>query len=721
MDLDPSVPSSLDVITAVRAGVATYTDASGVIQSAAANTVRVDQTQGAELTPNIYQLVGNTDFTQSHWTKTASTVESGHISPDGNANAYKLIEDTSDSVHRIFETSTVSASPNATISLFVKYSGRRYVLIRFADQSAGRWYDLINGTLGGTYLNTPNDSTIEAIGSDWYRITLTHTSTAQARCEFWVADTESVSSYTGDGESGVYIYGPQLEEGTTASSFVANTTGSPKFITGATYGPRVPMMLIEPSATNLVTYSEAIGSNSFAKVGTTIDSNVTVSPDGTASADLLKDTDASGSHFMFKDLTLASGQAYTISVFAKRNGVDRDLRLGDGGLGWSSGFTSNAVFDLTEGTVSGGGTIENIGNDWYRCSVTGTTNATTARLIVYSTLNGVTSYQGDGESGIYLWGFQIEAGSVATSYIPTSGSTVTRAKDDLSIDPDSTNHITNTDFSTWATTNMTVATGGGYAGRPSSIITATGSTGSKFLRATLSGVTAGQTHTASIYVRRVSGSGSVEFEHQGSTAGGDQNVTSQVGSDWNRIDTQFNGSTSGGVVTSFAIRLFTEGDALEIAMPQVELGSSPTGFIPTSGAAASRTAFSDFYNSGGDGTFFLTAVVRNPVAKYSILRGGSNVQLYVYSNAGGRDHFNHDGGGSNYGNVVENQLTNFAVSYNASTHTISRNGNGPTTVSASGNFRNATKLEIGKGYDSAGNFNGHIKRVIYWPTHSDSL
>ena len=64
--------------------------------------MRVDQTQGAELTPNIYQLVGNTDFTQSHWTKTASTVESGHISPDGTSNAYKLIEDTSDSVHRIF-------------------------------------------------------------------------------------------------------------------------------------------------------------------------------------------------------------------------------------------------------------------------------------------------------------------------------------------------------------------------------------------------------------------------------------------------------------------------------------------------------------------------------------------------------------------------------------------------------------------------------------------
>ena len=140
-------------------------------------------------------------------------------------------------------------------------------------------------------------------------------------------------------------------------------------------------------------------------------------------------------------------------------------------------------------------------------------------------------------------------------------------------------NITNTDFSTWATQRMTVSSGAGYEGYNSSIITAIESTGNKRLTATLSGVTAGQTHTSSIYVRRVSGSGTVQFENQSSTSGGDHNVTSQVGSDWTRIDTQFNGSTSGGVVTGFAIRLFTEGDSLEIAAPQVEIGGSPTTFV----------------------------------------------------------------------------------------------------------------------------------------------
>jgi hypothetical protein len=44
-----------------------------------------------------------------------------------------------------------------------------------------------------------------------------------------------------------------------------------------------------------------------------------------------------------------------------------------------------------------------------------------------------TSYVGDGTSGLFLWGKQVEAGSVATSYIPTVASTVARTTDDISL------------------------------------------------------------------------------------------------------------------------------------------------------------------------------------------------------------------------------------------------------------------------------------------------
>ena len=73
LDLDPSKQDTLDVITATRAGVATYTDFNGNIAQAPANTVRVDQTQGAELTPTKFQRIGYTDFS-SGWAASGATI-----------------------------------------------------------------------------------------------------------------------------------------------------------------------------------------------------------------------------------------------------------------------------------------------------------------------------------------------------------------------------------------------------------------------------------------------------------------------------------------------------------------------------------------------------------------------------------------------------------------------------------------------------------------------
>ena len=92
LDLDPSKPDTLNVITATRSGVATYTDVNGNIATASADTVRVDYTQGAELTPTKFQHFGNTDFTSSLWVKNSSTLTfNQETAPDGTQTAAKYV------------------------------------------------------------------------------------------------------------------------------------------------------------------------------------------------------------------------------------------------------------------------------------------------------------------------------------------------------------------------------------------------------------------------------------------------------------------------------------------------------------------------------------------------------------------------------------------------------------------------------------------------------
>jgi hypothetical protein len=211
-------------------------------------------------------------------------------------------------------------------------------------------------------------------------------------------------------------------------------------------------LLIEEARTNLLLRSEEFDNASWVKSRSSISNNVDVAPRGSITADkLIEDTSVSLTHLVRADVTVAANTIYTVSVYVKSAERSR-IRLD-----WSDASTSTdtvfGVFNLDTGVVitSGVGgnasltstSIQSVGNGWYRCILTGKFNTTDTdgRVLLYLDNGTTITYTGDGASGIYIWGAQLEVGSFPTSYIPTQASTRTRAADNAS--------ITGRNFSSW--------------------------------------------------------------------------------------------------------------------------------------------------------------------------------------------------------------------------------------------------------------------------------
>uniref|UniRef100_A0AB39BZ06 Tail protein n=1 Tax=Pakpunavirus sp. TaxID=2833053 RepID=A0AB39BZ06_9CAUD len=201
-------------------------------------------------------------------------------------------------------------------------------------------------------------------------------------------------------------------------------------------------LLIEEQRTNLLTYSSDFANAAWQKEYVSISSGVAQSPDGTANAAKMVENSANSTHQIRLTINPSATTAgVSVAVYVKADGRSR-VRVFVYGTAvfTASGYAERgAYFDLSAGTVTSNdattSSISAIGGGWYRISISQSVVAAGIFNFKVSLVSssGATSYQGDGTSGIYIWGAQLEAGSSPSSYIPTTNAQVTRAADVASV------------------------------------------------------------------------------------------------------------------------------------------------------------------------------------------------------------------------------------------------------------------------------------------------
>ena len=204
-------------------------------------------------------------------------------------------------------------------------------------------------------------------------------------------------------------------------------------------GASCASLLLEPQRTNVINYSNNY--TLWSNTQFTINSNSVTSPEGITNGTKIVPSTSNTDKYLDKGgFSRTSGQYITHTVYAKASGYNF-LYLSN------SASRLYAVYDLQQGLViynNSNGTdfnnhsasIELFGNGWYRCELIGQAQTSFASYFRIScgitAINSSTQglFQGDGTSGIEVYGSQVELNtSYATSYIPTSGSTVTRTAD----------------------------------------------------------------------------------------------------------------------------------------------------------------------------------------------------------------------------------------------------------------------------------------------------
>lgn len=451
-----------------RNSIGTYHDSTGVLRTAAADVARYDHgyvdgqwvSKGLLLEGQSTNLLTySSEFRGAVWNKYDCQIRTSHeVAPDGTLASLKLVSGGSGTpVYQGITQNVPALATDAQFSVYTKAGELSQVELRI--------YGAVSSTVGVVDLGSQSfisgAGTVRPIGGGWFQISVNAPAgNTAARISLVKNGNRSFSS---DGTSGLYIWGAQLEEGDRTTSYIPTPAVFTSRASTKTYFDNTGVMQtaavdeaaidhayidgqwvskglsVEGQATNLLLQSEVFDNASWTPFEASILANSTAAPTGVTSADKLVATATNNNHRIHYPYSVTAGVTYSISVFAKA-GEYAQCSLNVSG-------TNGAAFNLLNGVVNGvtnlhstNGTVTqatavDVGGGWFRLGIVFTANVTASlqlRICLGSDVNGTAvqpSFAGDGTSGLYIWGAQLEAGSQPTSYIPTTTAQVTRAAD----------------------------------------------------------------------------------------------------------------------------------------------------------------------------------------------------------------------------------------------------------------------------------------------------
>jgi hypothetical protein len=372
------------------------------------------------------------------------------IAPDGTTTANYLQETATTAIHILSSSAVNSVTLGSTAALtcsiyFKKGLGSTAPdWIQINTGGASNCYASFNLTTGlvGNYGGGSGILATNPInvGAGWYRCIITLATAGSGVHYFYPGFTNNTNptsrypSYLGAITSDVQAWGFQIEQRSSATAYTPTTTtaitnyipvlmtapaGVARFdcdpITGTSLG-----LLIEESRTNLLLYSATFSNAAWTLTNATLTAAATIAPDGTQTAFNLVSNTSTGLQAIAQTVTkAASALAYTSTIHFKANQYTYSwLQISDG-----AGNGAIVYFNLTTGAIStavaGIGTAftalsattpTSIGNGWYRCNITGTSNTATSLVTQFgSSTNGTSnSVVGNGYSGVFIWGAQAE-------------------------------------------------------------------------------------------------------------------------------------------------------------------------------------------------------------------------------------------------------------------------------------------------------------------------